>query len=35
VNKAWEIKDIANEKEVQKKKKMATKVCINLTEKSM
>jgi hypothetical protein len=35
VNKAREHKDIANEKEEQKKKKMATKVRINLTENSV
>jgi hypothetical protein len=35
VNKAWELKDIVNEKEEQKQKKMAMKVHINLTQKSM
>jgi hypothetical protein len=35
VNKAREHKDIANEKEEQKKKKLATKVRTNLTEKSV
>jgi hypothetical protein len=35
VNKAGELKDIAKEKGEQKNKKMSTKVCINLAEKSV